>query len=127
MLPRLRMDLDFFPSPLADQPGLVIRDPFHYSDATVLIPPALVACLDFFDGTSSELDLGSYLVQLTGDLMRRTAGWKIYGYLANAGFLENENFTKLREEAQREPTAASPRARAHGTGYPVDRAELSRR
>ena len=30
-LPRLRPDLDLMPSPLPEQPGLVIRDPYRYS------------------------------------------------------------------------------------------------
>ena len=41
MLPRLRTNLDLFPSPVEDRPGLVIRDPFHFSDATLIIPPVL--------------------------------------------------------------------------------------
>ena len=68
MLARLRTDLDFMPSPFEDRPGLVIRDPFHFSDATLIVPPALVACLEFFDGEHCELDLRAHLVQLTGDL-----------------------------------------------------------
>ena len=67
-MPARSPTLDFMPSPVADKPGLVIRDPFHYSDATLIIPPALVACLEFFDGEHSELDLREYLVRITGDL-----------------------------------------------------------
>ena len=67
MLPRLR-NLDFLPSPVPDRPGLVIRDPFQYSDATLIIPPPLVKCLEFFDGEHSSLDLREYLVRATGDL-----------------------------------------------------------
>src|SRR5580700_817441 len=68
MLARLRPTLDFMPSPVPDKPGLLIRDPFRFSDATLILPPALVACLEFFDGSHSELDLRAYLVQITGDL-----------------------------------------------------------
>ena len=39
-LPRLRMDLDFMPSPVEDRPGLLIRDSYGYSDAVMIIPPA---------------------------------------------------------------------------------------
>src|SRR5580692_7152567 len=126
MLPRLRMDLDFFPSPVPDKPGLVIRDPFHYSDATVLIPPALVACLEFFDGAHSELDLRAYLVKLTGDLDVGRLVEHLSDTLSNSGFLENETFTRLREDAERAFAAAPVREAAHaGTGYPVDPAELT--
>ena len=68
MLPRLRINLDFMPSPVPDKPGLLIRDPFQYSDATLIIPPALVAGLEFFDGRHGEPDLREFLVRLTGDL-----------------------------------------------------------
>ena len=67
MLPRLRMTLDFSPSPFEDKPGLVIRDPFHFSEATLIVPPPLVECLEFFDGEHSALDLRAHLVRLTGD------------------------------------------------------------
>ena len=42
MLARLRPTLDFLPSPIPDKPGLMIRDPFQFSDATLVIPPVLV-------------------------------------------------------------------------------------
>ena len=68
MLARLRRALDFMPSPVPDRPGLVIRDPFRFSDATLIIPPALIPCLQFFDGEHTEADLREHLVRLTGDL-----------------------------------------------------------
>ena len=37
------MDLDFMPSPVEDRPGLLIRDPYHFSEVTLIVPPALVA------------------------------------------------------------------------------------
>lgn len=68
MLARLRPTLDFMPSPVQDKPGLLIRDPFYFSDATLIIPPVLVESLTFFDGDHSSLDLREHLVRLTGDL-----------------------------------------------------------
>ena len=44
----LRMDLDLMPSPVADRPGLLMRDPYQFSDATLIIPPQLIECLRFF-------------------------------------------------------------------------------
>ncbi len=52
-LPRLRTSLDFVPSPIEERPGLLIRDPFHYSESMLIVPPALVGCLEFFDGERS--------------------------------------------------------------------------
>ena len=56
-LPRLRADLDIMPSPLREQPGLIVRDPFRFSEVTLLIPPLLARCLGCFDGEQDEGDL----------------------------------------------------------------------
>ena len=119
MLPRLRTNLDFLPSPLQDRPGLVIRDPFQYSDATLIIPPALVACLEFFDGTRTGLDLREFLVRLTGDLKVSDLEQHLVESLSSAGFLEDENFARRKEQAERAFASARWRNAAHaGSGYP---------
>src|SRR5580692_8981333 len=100
MLARLRPTLDFMPSPVQDRPGLLIRDPFRFSDATLILPPALVACLEFFDGNHSELDLRAYLVQITGDLDVGGLVRHLVDTLANAGFLEDENFARIKNAAE---------------------------
>src|SRR6266481_3745388 len=92
MLPRLRGNLDFLPSPMPDRPGLVIRDPFQYSDATLIIPPSLVTCLEFFDGVRTELDLREYLVRLTGDISVGDLERHLIDTLSDAGFLDDDNF-----------------------------------
>jgi len=66
-LPPLRPELDFMPSPVSDRPGLLIRDPFLFSDVTLIIPPPLVQALRCFDGQQSDLDLRQALVQATGE------------------------------------------------------------
>ena len=40
ILPKLRMDLDIMLSPVADRPGLLIRDRLRYSATTLIIPPS---------------------------------------------------------------------------------------
>ena len=57
ILGRLRGDLDLLPSPVPDRPGLLIRDPFRYSEAVMIVPPLLVRCLPCFDGAHTDLDL----------------------------------------------------------------------
>lgn len=54
MLARLRPTLDFLPSPIPDKPGLMIRDPFQFSDATLVIPPVLVESLTYFDRSAAR-------------------------------------------------------------------------
>ena len=119
MLARLRSSLDFMPSPVEDRPGLLIRDPFQYTDATLIIPPALVGCVEFFDGEHSELDLRAYLVQLTGDLDVTVLMNHLTETLSSAGFLQDEVFAKLKEAAERNFTEARVREPQHaGAGYP---------
>jgi AmmeMemoRadiSam system protein B len=126
MLPRLRTNLDFFPSPVEDRPGLVIRDPFHYSDATLIVPPALVACLEFFDGQQSELDLRAFLVRISGDLQAGDLAQHLTETLSGAGFLQDDNFERRKAAAERAFAASNVREPSHaGSGYPAAPVELS--
>jgi AmmeMemoRadiSam system protein B len=126
VLPRLRPSLDFLPSPVPDKPGLVIRDPFQYSDATLIVPPGLVACLEFFDGEHSSLDLRAYLVRSTGDLETGRIEQHLLDTLSAAGFLEDEAFLRRKEAAERAFRDAPVREPAHaGSGYPDEKSELT--
>ncbi len=127
MLPRLRTHLDFFPSPVPDQPGLVIRDPFQYSDATLIIPPGLIASLEYFDGAHSSLDLHEYLFRETGDLQVSKLEQHLLDTLSNAGFLEDDVFEQRKLEAERAFAESPIREAAHaGSGYPDEKSELIR-
>jgi len=126
MLARLRPTLDFMPSPVPDKPGLLIRDPFYFSDATLIIPPVLVESLTYFDGAHSSLDLREHLVRLTGDLDVSGLEQHLIDSLSQAGFLEDENFFHRKEEAERAFADAPTRESVHaGTGYPENPAELA--
>src|SRR6266566_7478871 len=116
---RLRANLDFMPSPDPDRPGLLIRDAYRYSDATLIIPPALVECLRCFDGDATELDLRAELVRITGDLNVSELERNIIDTLAGSGFLEDENYARMQEERHRQ-FAEEPRreARHSGSAYP---------
>lgn len=127
MLPRLRSNLDFYPSPVPDRPGLVIRDPFQYSDATLIVPPGLVSCLEFFDGQHSSLDLRAYLVRATGELEVSEIELHLTETLSAAGFLEDEAFERRKHEIERLFTDAPLREPSHaGSGYPDEKSELIR-
>jgi MEMO1 family protein len=120
-LPRLRMDLDFMPSPSPDHPGLFIRDPFRYSDAMLILPPPLVECLRCFDGQQTELDLRAALVKLTNDLEVGEIQRSLVQALSDAGFLENEDFERMRAERRQKFTQSPIRLPAHaGSAYPAD-------
>jgi len=124
-LPRLRMNLDFMPSPVPDRPGLLIRDPFGFSDLTLIIPPVLVNVLEYFDGERSEADMRGALYELTGDLTAGQAGVQLQEALQNAGFLEDETYEKMRLEKLREFAESPTRLPAHaGQAYPEEQADL---
>ena len=126
MLPRLRTSLDFLPSPIPDKPGLLIRDPFRFSDSTLVVPPPLVQCLTLFDGSGSTLDLREYLVRITGDVEVTGLQQHLLDALSSAGFLEDENFVRLKVLAERTFADAPVREAAHaGSGYPDDPGELT--
>lgn len=125
LLPRLRMNLDFMPSPVEDRPGLLIRDALQYSDVTLIIPPLLVECLSCFDGQQTDLDLRQRLVGLTGDLRVGEAGGQLIEALEQAGFLEDQVYADLQEQKQREFAESSFRAPSHaGASYPDEREAL---
>ncbi|HEY6341019.1 MAG TPA: AmmeMemoRadiSam system protein B [Bryobacteraceae bacterium] len=124
MLRPLR-SVDFLPSPVPDRPGLLIRDPFRFSDAVLIVPPALVSCLQLFDGEHSELDLRAHLVQLTGELDVSGLAAHLTRTLSDAGFLEDEQFERRKLEAERNFAAAPERLAVHaGSGYPAEEEEL---
>jgi len=125
MLPRLRADLDFLPSPMPDRPGLLIRDPFRFSDATLIVPPQMVQCLTFFDGEQSSLDLRAYLFRVTGDLDVSEIEQHLTQSLSEAGFLEDENFALKKETTEQAFASAPVRLAQHaGSGYPDEPGEL---
>jgi MEMO1 family protein len=125
-LPRLRMDLEFMPSPVPDRPGLLIRDPYHYSDTTLIVPPVLVECLQYFDGEQTGLDLRAALVRLTGDLNTGDVERHLHETLSEAGFCEDENYARLRDRSHTAFAQAEWRAPAHaGSAYPAEPAELT--
>ena len=88
-LPPLRRALDLMPSPDPRVPGLLIRDPFRYTESVLVLPPPLVPCLLLFDGQHDEGDLRAALVRLTGDLEVGPLLDHLTRALRETGFLED--------------------------------------
>jgi AmmeMemoRadiSam system protein B len=127
-LPRLRADLDVMPSPLPEQPGLLVRDPFRYSDATLIVPPLLARCLSYFDGAHDQDELRARLASLTGTIAVADVAKQLVTALSEAGFLEDDRFASLREARERAFAAGDERVSAHaGSGYPDEPAALRAR
>jgi AmmeMemoRadiSam system protein B len=113
------------PSPDPERPGLLIRDPYHFSDSMLLIPPQLVPCLACFDGEQTELDLRENLVRATGEIQVGDLEKELAGALSSAGFLEDERFQEIRDARVKEFQQATVREPAHaGSAYPDDQNQV---
>jgi AmmeMemoRadiSam system protein B len=124
-LARLRLNLDFLPSPAPDQPGLFIRDPYRFSDAMLIVPPVLIECLQCFDGTRTDLDLRAVLARLTGELEVSAIATHLAETLSQAGFLEDDTFERMRSERKLQFAEEPVRQPSHaGSAYPADVAAL---
>lgn len=119
------MDLDFQPSPVEENPGLLIRDSLHFSDSTLLIPSYLLRFLPFFDGCHTR----GQLVQAICRSANRDTALKLEAHLfetlESAAFLESECFW-TRRDAVIEGFRSSPiRSASHaGSSYPDSAAEI---
>ncbi len=122
-LPRLRMNLDFMPSPFRDRPGLLIRDTLQYSDATLIIPPVLVEALGCYDGEQTELDLRQVLVNLTGDLQVSELEEHLSSTLRQAGFFEDDVYEVMKAEAETAFAESPERIAVHCDG--IDEAQMA--
>jgi hypothetical protein len=121
LLPALRGNLDFMPSPVPDRPGLLLRDPFRYSESVIIIPPPLVPLLAFFDGQHAELDLHETLVRMTGDIRVGEIVRHVVETLRQGGFLQDEVLEGLKEARHRAFAAAAERPPVHaGSAYPAE-------
>ena len=124
-LPALRRHLDLMPSPIAEAPGLLMRDPFRYSQSVLVLPPPLVPCLLLFDGAHDLADLDALLSSITagadvGDLSRH-----VRDSLSAGGFLQDEVYARLRDDRHRSFAAGALREAIHaGSAYPEDREAL---
>jgi hypothetical protein len=124
-LPPLRATLDVMPSPIPERPGLLIRDPFRFTQTVLVIPPPLVPLLGLFDGKRSEADLREALVRVTGDLRAGELLRHLVDTLRGGGFLQDEVFEEMKRAREREFAGARRREAAHaGSAYPEDAGAL---
>jgi AmmeMemoRadiSam system protein B len=119
VLPALRRGLDLMPSPLAERPGLLIRDPFRYAEAILILPPPLVPLLGLFDGQCPVAEARAAVVRAAGDVRAGEVVDHLHEALSQAGFLHDPAFATRRDQAHRAFAAAPHRAALHAGGaYP---------
>ncbi len=128
LLAPLRRELDIMPSPVPEQPGLLMRDPFQYTEAVIIVPPLPAQTLALFDGEHTETDLTAAFTRFTGDIIKSAdAARHLAASLDEHGFLESPAFYELKERKRREFAEAEFRAPAHaGSGYPEEAEALTK-
>ncbi len=127
LLPSLRLNLDILPSPDASRPGLVLRDPYQYSSATLLIPPLLIGGLRLFDGERSLYDLQADFASVRGVTQGNAVADSLYRALDQAGFLENAAYQQMKARREQEFARAPERDAAFaGSAYPKDKDHLEK-
>jgi hypothetical protein len=126
-LPALRRGVDIIPSPESDRPGLLIRDPLHYTEAVLYVPPAWALALRCLDGEHNVLDVQEIVTRATGSLVFSDEVRQFVDVLRQGGFLETEEFYRLRDQRHKEFRDQRERPAAHaGTAYPASAAEIRR-
>jgi len=124
-LPALRRALDIFPSPEADQPGLLLRDPFRYTETVLYVPTSWALALRCLDGEHTELDVQELLTRATGGLVFSDEIREFVSVLRHEGFLETEEFERRRDERHKEFRQLRERPPSHaGSAYPASAAEI---
>ena len=125
VLPALRRALDILPSPEAGRPGLLLRDPLHYAEAVLYVPPAWALALRCLDGEHTVLDVQELLTRATGGLVFSAEVREFVSVLRREGFLETEEFERRREQRHKEFQDLPERPAAHaGSAYPASAAEI---
>jgi AmmeMemoRadiSam system protein B len=126
--PRLR-PLEAFPVTVQGRQVLCLRDPLHYTDAVVSVPPQTAALLDLLDGKHSLLDIQEAFAHRFGVLLLREQLLDVIRSLDDHLLLDSPRFAGHRTSMETEFRRAPDRpARLAGTSYPADpealRAEL---
>jgi MEMO1 family protein len=125
VMPALRRGLDLVPSPLPERPGLLVRDPFRYADAILILPPPLLPLLALFDGQCPVGEARAAVVRATGDVRAGEVVDQLHQALSEAGFLYDPAFEARRQEAHRAFAEAPRREAIHaGAAYPLEAAAL---
>ena len=63
--PKLR-NVEFVPTSIGGRQGLVLRDPFLYTDKILFVPREVVGIIQFFDGTKTYRQIQEEILSRSG-------------------------------------------------------------
>jgi AmmeMemoRadiSam system protein B len=108
------------PSPIDSQPGLLLRDPFRYTDTVIVVPPEWVAVLRCLDGEHTLVDVQTILTRLSGgQIVPSGVITEFVSTIDELGFLETEQLEERRLRCVDAFRSASVREPSHaGSAYP---------
>ena len=122
--PKLR-PVEAFPTEANGRKVLCLRDPTHYAEAVLFVPPEAVEILRHFDGKHSILDIQAAYVRHHGQLLFREEVEELIATLDQHYFLEGDRFTEHQQRLEEEFRQAATRlAFLAGRSYPPDGSEL---
>lgn len=105
---------------------MLLRDPYQYSSATLLIPPLLINGLRLFDGERSLTDLQTEYASVVGVTQADGIADSLYHALDQAGFLQNGQYHEMKARREGEFAQAETRGPAFaGSAYPNEPDALS--
>lgn len=122
--PKLRA-VDARPIMHGGRPSILLRDPLHLTDKTIIIPQQLGPALALFDGTREPSQVSAALAIRFGVRAAPSTLGRLLSALDDAFLLDNEHFAQAREQALSEYRKALFRPLAGaGQSYPADADEL---
>ncbi len=103
---------------------VVLRDPFGFSPAMLQVSQNAFYVISLFDGKRDLRDIQAIYMRQFGDLLFTEHLEELIGQLDSCHFLDNERYTKLKEDTIRQFRESPLRPATHaGTGYPATEKE----
>ncbi len=122
--PKLR-NVEFIPTSVQGREGLVLRDPFLYTDKILFIPREVVGIIQFFDGTKTYLQIQEEIYRRSGSTIDAGDIKKVADELDTSHYLVSESFLKQKRRVDEDFFGSPVRRPAHaGAGYRAESDEL---
>ena len=127
LLPALRVDIELMPSPIADRPGYLLRDPMRYTDDVLVVPPVWGPVLASLDGRHTLAEARARMLeQLPGAEVPLEAIAELVSALEASGYVDGAQLEERISTRRRDFAAATVREPAHaGSAYPDNGAEAT--